>query len=164
MRLGSGIAPVRQYRKAGVPVGIGVDGSASNDGSHLLNEARMAMMLARVGAAPSSPDQEPRELMSAREALEIATLGGAQVLGRTDVGSLSEGKCADFVAIDLNRIEYAGGLHDPLAAAFFCSPVMVDHSFVHGQVVVQDRQLMGVELGELIERQNAAAQRLVDGN
>lgn len=163
MRLGSGIAPIIHYRRSGVPVGIGVDGSASNDGSHMLNEARMAMMLARVGAAPTAPEQEPEELLSAREALELATLGGARVLGRTDLGSLTPGLCADFIAIDLNRIEYAGALHDPLAAAIFCAPVGVDHSFVHGEAVVRDGRLVGIEVGDLVTRQNAAARRLVDG-
>jgi cytosine/adenosine deaminase-related metal-dependent hydrolase len=164
MRLASGIAPVMEYRQAGVNVGLGVDGSASNDSSHMINEARMAMMLARVASAPGSLDQEPGEVMTARQALELATLGGAAVLGRQDVGSLEAGKCADFIAIDLNRIEYAGGLHDPLAAALFCSPVNVDFNYVHGQAVVVNGALAGVELPSLIERHNQAARRLLGGD
>lgn len=164
MRLSSGIAPVLAYREAGVPVGVGVDGSASNDSSHMLNEARMAMMLSRVGAAPASVDEEPGVIMSARTALELATVGGAQVLGRADIGSLEAGRCADFITIDLERVEYSGALHDPLAAALFCSPVGVDHNYVHGEPVVQDGVLVNVDLPSLVAEHSAAARHLVDGS
>lgn len=164
MRLASGIAPVMEYMTQGVDVGLGVDGSASNDSSHMLNEARMAMMLARVKSAPESLAQEPGEVMTARQALELATLGGAAVLGRPDIGSLAPGKCADFIAINLNRIEYAGALHDPVAAALFCSPVTVDFNYVHGRAVVAEGQLVGAELPELVERHNQASRRLVRGD
>ena len=120
MRLASGIAPIAGYLAAGVPVGLGVDGSASNDGSHMLGEARQAMLLARLAAAPSLAGGPQ---MAARTALELATLGGAKVLGRGDIGSLEPGKCADFFALDLNRLEFAGALHDPVAAAVLCAPV-----------------------------------------
>ncbi|MFP3854915.1 MAG: 8-oxoguanine deaminase [Anaerolineales bacterium] len=163
MRLASGIAPVMEYLKAGVDVGLGVDGSASNDSSHMINEARMAMMLARVNAAPASLDEEPGEVMTARQAIELATIGGAAVLGRKDIGSLEAGKGADFIAIDLDRIEYAGALHDPVAASIFCSPVTVDFNYVHGRAVVSEGRLTGVELQPLIERHNAAARRLLEG-
>ena len=109
MRLGSGICRVRDLRAAGCPVGLAVDGSASNDGNHMIGEARQAMLLSRLAASPAL---EGGELLTAREALEIATLGSAAVLGRDDVGSLEVGKCADFTAISLDRIEYAGALHD----------------------------------------------------
>ncbi|KAK3606960.1 hypothetical protein CHS0354_018556 [Potamilus streckersoni] len=105
MRLASGIAPVRKYLKAGVKVGLGVDGSASNDSSHMLDEVRQSMLLARLAQAA--------EQFTARQALRLATRGGAAVLGRSDIGELSAGKCADFFALDLNRIEFAGALHDP---------------------------------------------------
>lgn len=160
MRLASGIAPVPAYRAAGVNVGLGVDGSASNDGSHLLAEARQAMLLARLSAAPDlarTPD-----LMTARTALELATIGGAAVVGRDDIGSLEAGKAADFVAIDLNRIEYAGAHHDPVAAVLFCAPVGVDHSFVHGQRVVENRELTGLEMGSVIEEHNRLAGTLLE--
>lgn len=160
MRLASGIAPVAGYQAAGVPVGIGVDGSASNDGSHLLAEARQAMLLARLGAAPDlarSPD-----LMTARAALELATLGGAALLGRDDIGSLAAGKAADFIALDLNRIEYAGGHHDPVASALFCAPVTVDYSYVHGTPVVRRQQLVGLELEPVVEQHNRLAAGLVE--
>ncbi len=160
MRLGSGIAPVAAFRAAGVNVGLGVDGSASNDGSHLLAEARQAMLLARLGAAPDLARSS--DLMTARTALELATRGGADVLGREDVGSLEAGKAADLIAIDLNRIEYAGALHDPVAAVLLCAPVTIDHSFVHGKAVVQRRQLVGVELEPVIKEHNDLAKQLID--
>ena len=158
MRLASGIAPLRDYLKAGVRVGLGVDGSASNDSSHLLGEARQAMLLARLAAAG-----EDGPFMSARQALRLATRGSASVLGRDDVGSLEPGKAADFTAVSLDRIGYAGALHDPLAAVLFGAPVTVDHTYVHGRAVVSDGELVGVELPPLLERHNAAAKRLLAG-
>ncbi|GMQ85273.1 MAG: 8-oxoguanine deaminase [Acidimicrobiia bacterium] len=158
MRLASGIAPLRGYLEAGVRTGLGVDGSASNDGSHLLGEARQAMLLARLAAAG-----EEGPLFSARQALRLATRGSAAVLGRDDVGSLQAGKAADFTAISLDRIEYAGALHDPVAAVLFAAPVTVDHTYVHGRAVVSEGELVGIELPPLLERHNAAARRLLNG-
>jgi 8-oxoguanine deaminase len=158
MRLASGIAPVRRYLASDVRLGLGVDGSASNDGSHLIGEARQAMLLARLAAAPSI---EGGRLLTAREALRIATRGSAAVLGRDDVGSLEPGKAADFIAISLDRLEYAGALHDPVAAVLFVAPTGVDHNYVHGKPVVKDGELVGVELPALIEQHNTAAARLV---
>ena len=158
MRLASGIAPVRKYRAAGVPVGLGVDGSASNDGSHMLAEARQALLLARLDAAPSLSGGE---LMTARTALEIATRGSADVLGRRDIGSLETGKCADAIAISLNRIEYAGALHDPVAAAVMAAPVRIDHSFVGGSPVVSDGNLVTTDLERLVAEHRIEAQRLL---
>ncbi|HZW04007.1 MAG TPA: 8-oxoguanine deaminase, partial [Anaerolineaceae bacterium] len=128
MRLASGIAPLWEFLRAGVRVGIGVDGSASNDGSHLLAEARQAMLVARLrsglmGASYSGSDAPP--LFTARQALEVATLGGAAVLGRKDIGSLEVGKCADLTALRLDRLAYAGALHDPVAAILFAQPQQV---------------------------------------
>jgi 8-oxoguanine deaminase len=169
MRLASGIAPIREYMRAGVKVGLGVDGSASNDGSHLLAEARQAMLLARLragveGASRSEevvPGSRDARIMTARQALELATRGGAAVLGRTDIGSLELGKCADLVAFNLNRLEYAGALHDPVAAAIFCAPVKVDWNIVHGQPVVANGQLLTVDERSLVTRHNQAARRLL---
>lgn len=155
MRLASGIAPVARYRAAGVKVGLGVDGSASNDSSHLLAEARQALLLARVLGDPGA--------MSARQALELATLGGASVLGRDDIGSLAPGKCADFFALDLNRLAYAGALHDPVAAALFCAPQNVDYTVVHGRLIVNQGRLTTVDTGPLVERHNRLARSMVDG-
>lgn len=161
MRLASGIAPVAGYLAAGVPVSIGVDGSASNDGSHLLGEARLAMLLARVASAPSLRGGAQ---MTARTALELATLGGARVLGRSDIGSLEPGKCADFFTLDLNRLEFAGALHDPVAAALLCAPVPAWHTFVHGRAVIWEGHCTCLHREpELIERHNRAAQRLLAG-
>jgi cytosine/adenosine deaminase-related metal-dependent hydrolase len=156
MRLASGIAPLRGYLAAGVRTGLGVDGSASNDGSHLLGEARQAMLLARLAAAG-----EDGPFFSAREALRLATRGSASVLGRDDVGSLEVGKAADFTAISLDRIGYAGALNDPLAAVLFAAPVTVDHTYVHGRAVVSDGELVGVDLPRLLEEHNAASRRLL---
>jgi cytosine/adenosine deaminase-related metal-dependent hydrolase len=165
MRLASGIAPIRELMAAGVKVGLGVDGSASNDGSHLLAEARQAMLLARLragieGASLSGDDAPP--IMTARQALELATRGGAAVLGRDDIGSLEVGKCADFVAINLNRLDYAGALHDPLAAVVFCQPRGVDWNVVHGRVIIKNGVLQTVDVPRLVERHNRAARRLVN--
>ncbi|RME88999.1 MAG: 8-oxoguanine deaminase [Anaerolineae bacterium] len=165
MRLASGIAPIREYRAAGVNVGLGVDGSASNDGSHMLAEARQAMLLARVreGITGFSRSDDPsRKLMTAREALTLATRGGAAVLGRTDIGSLEVGKCADFTAINLNRLDYAGALHDPVAALVFCQPVRVDYTVVGGRFVVKEGHLVTVDEADLVERHNRAARRLLE--
>ncbi len=160
MRLASGIAPVRRYLAAGVPVGLGVDGSASNDGSHMFAEARQALLLSRLAAAP---DLEGGALLTARTALEMATRGGAAVLGRGDIGVLEPGRCADLVAVSLDRLEYAGALHDPVAAAVLCAPVGVDLSLVGGRVVVDQGRLTGVDLEPLIEQHNRLAAELATG-
>jgi 8-oxoguanine deaminase len=167
MRLASGIAPVMEMLRAGVKVGLGVDGSASNDGSHLLEEARQAMLVARVNAglrgASLSGEAAP-PLMTARQALEIATRGSASVLGREDLGSLEVGKCADFAAIKLDKLAYAGALSDPLAAIVFCSPVQVDYTVVGGRYVVKDGHFETLDLPELLREHNAAARRIVNGD
>jgi cytosine/adenosine deaminase-related metal-dependent hydrolase len=162
MRLASGTAPVRRYRDAGVRTALGVDGSASNDGSHLLGEARLAMLLARLAAAPTSTSQSG-PVMPAREALEIATLGGAAVLGRDDVGSLQSGMAADFTAFRIDGLSHAGAMHDPVAALLFCAPVGASETWVHGRPVVTEGRPVGVELETLVERHNAASLRLVNG-
>jgi cytosine/adenosine deaminase-related metal-dependent hydrolase len=162
MRLASGIAPVRAYRDHGVRVGLGVDGSASNDSSHLLAEARQALLLGRLSPGRPHAAGDPAGL-TADDVLEMATLGGAAVLGRDDVGALAPGMAADFIAFDLQRLDLAGALHDPMAALVFCTPPRVDLSVINGRVVVQDGQLTTVELGPLIERHNQIARALVNG-
>ena len=152
MRLASGIAPVRRMRDAGVPVGIGVDGSASNDAAHMLAETRQALLLQRVGGGPDT--------MSAREALEIATLGGARVLGRDDIGALAPGMAADLVAFDLDTVGFAGALADPVAALVFCAPQAVNWSVIHGRVVVRAGRLTTLDLPPHLERHNALARAL----
>ncbi len=166
MRLASGIAPIKEYLAAGVKVGLGVDGSASNDGSHLLAEVRQAMLLARVreGITGFSLSNDPgRRLMTAREALYLGTRGGAAVLGRSDIGSLEVGKCADFFAVNLNRLEFAGAAHDPVAAVVFCQPVRVDYTVVGGRFVVKEGQLVTIDEQRLIERHHQASRRLLFG-
>lgn len=176
MRLASGIAPVKKYMAAGVKVGLGVDGSASNDGSNMLMEARQAMLLARLELGLQSPDGPGEhaslplahplregEWMTAREALELATIGGAAVLGRDDIGSLGVGKCADFFTLDLNSLQFAGGLHDPVAAVVFCTPQSVDKTVVHGKVVVDNGQLVTMDMGPIIETHNRLSLKLASG-
>jgi len=156
MRLASGIAPIRAMRDAGVPVSIAVDGSASNDSGHLLGETRLALLLQRVAHGPLKGPSA----MTAREVLEIATRGGAQVLGRDDIGVLAPGMAADVVTVKLDEIGMAGALHDPLAALFFCHVPRVMHNIVNGCVVVRDGQITTVDLPRLIERHNMLAARL----
>jgi cytosine/adenosine deaminase-related metal-dependent hydrolase len=164
MRLASGIAPIWEYLKAGVNIGIGVDGSASNDSSHLLAEARQAMLLARVRAglegASLSGSESP--ILTARQALEIATLGGARVLGRSDIGSLEVDKCADFIAIDLHQVGFTGALSDPVAAILFCNPVTVNYNVVGGKFIIKDGELQTLDLPVHIEKHNKAAHRLLE--
>lgn len=149
-RLGSGIAPLRAMRDAGVRVGLGVDGSASNDSGNLIAEARQAMLLQRVSRGADA--------MSAREALEIATRGGAQVLGRHDCGQIALGKRADIAIWDVTGVESAGSW-DP-AALLLAGPTRVRHLFVEGRAVVRNGQMMGIDLPMVIERQNRLAHRL----
>jgi len=171
MRLASGIAPVKRYLDAGVKVGLGVDGAASNDGSNLLGEARQAMLLARLkmglrppeGPETMLPTSDPLragEWMTAREALAIATRGGADVLGRSDLGSLEPGKCADFFTLDLNAVAYAGGLSDPVAAVLFCAPTRARHTVVGGRSIVRDGEVVAVDLEPVIREHNANTARL----
>jgi cytosine/adenosine deaminase-related metal-dependent hydrolase len=150
-RLGSGIAPVRALRDAGVRVGLGVDGSASNDAGNLVAEARMAMLLQRVARGADA--------MSAREALEIATVGGARVLGRDDLGTLEPGKRADLAIWDMTGIE-AAGAWDPVAALILCGPTRVRHLVVEGRQVVRDGQVTTLDTQRLAARQRALALRL----
>jgi cytosine/adenosine deaminase-related metal-dependent hydrolase len=146
MRLASGIAPIRKMLDRGVPVGLGVDGCASNDSAHMLGEARQAMLLQRVGFGPDA--------MTARQALEVATLGGAKVLNRDDIGALKPGMAADIVMFKLDSIGFAGALHDPVAALVFCTPTNVDYSIINGKVVVREGRLTTVDLPVVIERHN----------
>ena len=176
MRLASGIAPVRRLLDAGVPVGLGVDGSASNDGAHMVNEARQAMLLARVGRAMQPPEERrnsrgerqtffgcdlgPAE-MSARDALALATRGGAQVLGRSDIGHLAPGMCADLALFDLRTLGFAGGaVHDPVGALLLCASPQAAWTVVNGRVVVRAGQLATLDLGPLLERHNRLARQL----
>lgn len=165
MRLGSGFAPIEEYLREGIKLGLGVDGSASNDGSHMLGEVRLALLMARLRAGmqgASLSGKNAPKLITAREVLEIGTRGGAAVLGRKDIGSLEPKKCADFIAINMNRLRYAGSLHDPLAALVFCNPGWVDYNFVHGQAIVRRGELTTIDVPDLLKRHNRAAKRLAE--
>ncbi|MDE2615967.1 MAG: 8-oxoguanine deaminase [Burkholderiales bacterium] len=172
MRLASGILPLRKLLNLGVPVGLGVDGSASNDAGHLLNEARQAMLLARVGKALEPPtigsdgrtqfgcDTGPGE-MTPRDAIWLATRGGARVLGRSDIGQIAPGKCADLAMYRTDTLSMAGGaVHDPLGALMLCASENADYTVVNGKVVVRQGELTTVDTGALIERQNTLARQL----
>lgn len=172
MRLASGIAPVKKYLAAGVKVGLGVDGSASNDASNILLEARQALLLARLRLGLLPPEGPRRffllsqshplrahEWMTAREALEIATRGGAAVLGRDDIGSLGPGQCADFFSIDLNTVDYAGALHDPVAATVFCAPQKARYTVINGRVVVENGHVVSLDMRPVVEAHNRFARQ-----
>jgi cytosine/adenosine deaminase-related metal-dependent hydrolase len=156
MRLASGIAPIRAMRDAGVPVSIAVDGSASNDSGHLLGEARLALLLQRVAHGPARGPSA----MTAREVLEIATRGGAQVLGRDDIGVLAPGMACDVAAFDTRGIAHAGAGHDPVAALVFCTPVHAGLVVVGGRTVVRDGRLLTLDLPPHLETHRRLAREL----
>ncbi len=151
-RLGSGIAPIRAMRDSGVPVGLGVDGSASNDAGNLVLEARQAMLLQRV--------QNGADAMSAREALHIATKGGAEVLGRSDCGEISVGKRADIAVWDVTGVESAGSW-DP-AALLLAGPTRVRDLFVEGRQIVSEGVVVSFDLERAIQTQNKLARKLAE--
>ncbi len=154
MRLGSGIAPIREMLDAGVKVGLGVDGSASNDSSHMIAEGRMAMLLQRVSKGADA--------LTIQEALNLETTGGASVLGRDDIGILKPGMAADFIGISLNSLPFAGGAcHNPLAALFLCTPPQVDFSVINGRQVVENGRITTIDLEGIIEKHNEIAVKMV---
>ena len=154
MRLASGIAPIRKMLDANVPVGLGVDGAASNDATNLLHEARQAFLLARV-------KDEDASVMTARDALALATRGGAKVLGRDDIGYLAPGMAADFIAINLDKPGFVGTQSDPVAAVIYCQTDYVDYSFINGKKVVDQGNVITIEVGKLINKTNKMAINLV---
>jgi len=163
MRLASGILPLRKMLDAGVPVGLGVDGSASNDAAHMLNEARQAMLLSRVGRAlePFGCDTGPAE-MTPRDALRLATRGGAEVLGRAhDIGQIREGYCADLAMFRTDTLAMAGGaVHDPVGALLLCASGNADYTMVNGHFVVREGRIATLEIEPLIEAHNRLAVEL----
>jgi 8-oxoguanine deaminase len=175
MRLASGILPLRKMLDAGVPVGLGVDGSASNDAAHLLNEARQAMLLARVGRALEAPrvdngrtvfgcDLGPSD-MTPRDALRLATRGGAQVLGRAhELGQIKVEFCADIAMFRTDTLSMAGAaVHDPVGALLLCASDNADYTIVNGRVVVRKGEIATVDMRPLIERHNQLALQLALG-
>jgi cytosine/adenosine deaminase-related metal-dependent hydrolase len=154
LRLASGICPVVPMLEAGVPIGLGVDGSASNDSSDFLGEVRQCMLIHRYASGVTT--------MPARKALHLATRGSASLLGREDIGSLEPGKAADLIMIDLNRLGYAGALHDPIAAIVFAGDShIVDTSIVNGKIVVKHGKLVFAQEMEIIQKTNQIAQEMV---
>jgi cytosine/adenosine deaminase-related metal-dependent hydrolase len=140
--------------EAGVQVGLGVDGSASNDSSDFMGEVRQCLLIHRYASGVSS--------MPARRALQLATRGSASLLGRNDIGSLEPGKAADLILIDLNQLGYAGALHDPVAAVVFAGDShVVDTSIVNGKVVVRNGKLVFAQEMDLIQKANQIAMEMV---
>ncbi|MEP7311206.1 MAG: 8-oxoguanine deaminase [Pseudomonadota bacterium] len=156
MRLASGMAPVAKMLRAGVTVGLGADGASSNDATNLFHEARQALLTARVRDTDASA-------MSARDALGIATIGGAHVLGRDDIGSLAPGKAADFIAVNIDRPSLAGAQHDPVAALVLCQVDRVDYSFINGRKVVDCGDLTTVDLPPLLAQVNRLSAAMLRG-
>jgi cytosine/adenosine deaminase-related metal-dependent hydrolase len=154
MRLGSGVAPVRRMRRAGVPVALGVDGSASNDAGHILAEARQAMLLQRVRHGPAA--------LTARDVIEMATRDGARVLNRDDIGQIAPGMAADLAVFRLDALGFAGALHDPVAALAFCAPATAAYTIVNGAVVVREGELTTIDLPALVARHNTFAADLLN--
>ncbi len=161
MILASGIAPIREMVDKNVRVGLGVDGSASNDGNHMLAETRLAMLLQRVGW-PGFESHANR--FTAREALELATLGGAQVLRRNDVGALSPGMAADLVAFRVDDLAHAGGRADPVASLLTCAPTQAWLTIINGEIIVRDGQFLPFELEPMIERHNQLSLDMVENS
>jgi len=150
MRLGSGIAPVVDMKETDIDVSMAVDGSASNDTSNMIKELRQALLLQRVEYGADS--------LTPREVLRFATIGGARALGREDeLGSIEPGKAADLVMVDLNRLEYAGGLSDPVSALLMCDTKGVDFNMVNGEVLVEGGELVDEGLLDYVAEQNEIA-------
>ena len=154
MRLGSGMAPVVEMLEAGVKVSLGVDGSASNDSSHMFAEARQALLLQRINY--------DEESITARDVLRAATVGGARAIGRDDIGKIEKGMAADVIGVRLDKIDYAGALHDPLAATVFCHPPKVDWSIINGEIKVDNGKFLPLDLRKLSARQNQLAREQIE--
>lgn len=151
-----GIAPVRELRDAGVPVGLGCDGSASTDHASLWLEARGALLLARTRGGP--------EAMLSREALEIATLGGAACLGRDDIGALAPGMAGDLVVWPTNGIAFAGALSDPVEALLRCGPIAAKHTVINGKFLVDNGELTPNGVDDMLNRHRGIAQEWLDAS
>jgi cytosine/adenosine deaminase-related metal-dependent hydrolase len=153
MRLASGIAPVRDMLDSGIKVGLGVDGSASNDSAHMLNEARQSMLLQRVNQGGNA--------MNAREALHMATAGGASVLNRNDIGILAPGYAADIAAFDRRTIDFAGSDWDPVASLIFCGPVKTNYTIINGKIVVAEGQLTTMDMNKMLSEHQRLSHHLM---
>ena len=154
MRLGSGIIPLNKMLSKGINIGLGVDGSASNDSGNLLNEARQALYLQRVNNKKSN--------LNARQALWLATAGGAKVLNRNDIGSVKLGNCADFAIYDLSNLELAGAVDDPIGALIFCGPLKSKYTICNGKILSEDNNIINLDIGEIITKHNTLSQSLLN--
>ena len=154
MRLASGIAPVRQMLDTGVKVGLGVDGAASNDSGNMLNEARQTMLLQRVNSKAST--------MTAREALKVATKGGASVLNRDDIGMLVPGYAADITAFKRDNVDFSGSDWDPVASLVFCGPSKANYTIINGKIVVSEGQLTSIPMEKLVHEHSKLSRDLIN--
>ena len=154
MRLASGIAPVRNWIDKGIKVGLGVDGSSSNDSGHLLNEARQTLLLQRLKFGADK--------FNGREALKLATKGGAKVLNRSDIGEISIGKAADFAIYDLKQIDFSGTSSDPIAALVFCGPVKTKYTICNGKIISENGHMKNFDLNLSLEKHASASIRLIN--
>ena len=154
MRLGSGIIPLNKMLSKGIDIGLGVDGSASNDSGNLLNEARQALYLQRVNNNKSN--------LNARQALWLATAGGAKVLNRNDIGSLKLGNCADFAIYDLSNLELAGAVDDPIGALIFCGPLKSKYTICNGKILSVDNNIINLDIEETIAKHNTLSLSLLN--
>ncbi len=154
MRLASGIAPVRNWIDKDVKVGLGVDGSSSNDSGHLLNEARQTLLLQRLKFGADK--------FSGREALKLATKGGAKVLNRNDIGEISVGKAADFAIYDLKQIDFSGTSSDPVAALVFCGPVKTKYTICNGKIISENGHMKNFDINMSLEKHALASIRLIN--
>jgi len=155
LRLGSGIAPIRMFLDNKVPVGLAVDGSASNDSSDMLGELRQCMLVHRVRSGVGS--------MPARDVFKIGTRGGAEVLGRKDIGSIEPGKAADLALFDVSGLDFAGSGSDPLASLLFCGAGhRTRYTIVNGKIVVKNGRLVNVDEFNLAERANKLSRQLIE--
>ena len=153
MRTGAGICKVRELLDAGVNVGLALDGAAAQDTCNMIAEVRMALLLQRVAKGPTA--------LTVMEALQLATVGSAAVLGRDDIGQLAPGNAADFIGVRLDRIELAGAaVHDPVAAIVLSPPRTVDLSVINGRIVVENGQLVGLDVAAAVARLNRLAARM----
>jgi cytosine/adenosine deaminase-related metal-dependent hydrolase len=139
---------------SGVKVGLGVDGSASNDSGNMLNEARQTMLLQRVNSKASS--------MTAREALKVSTRGGASVLNRDDIGVLAPGYAADITAFKRNNVDFSGSDWDPVASLVFCGPGKANYTIINGKIIVNEGQLSTIPMEKLIHEHNKLSHNLIN--
>ena len=155
MRLGSGILPLNKMLERGVNIGLGVDGSASNDSGNLLNEARQALYLQRV-------NETNNFYLNARNAIWLATAGGATALNRDDIGSIKIGNCADFAIYDTSSLELAGSVEDPIGGLIFCGPLKTKWTICNGHIISEHNNIKNINIEDTINQHNSLSRKLIN--